>query len=129
MFLDAHSESSNRNSLGDGEHERRTGGQFAHAISTRGDDADSVDVRSSRVNLENETLLLEKAEAPRHDLAKLVSSGEPAELEIEEGHAVDVPARGYAGAERGEERLTEEVSSSHGAPRVSEGASARQVDR
>ncbi len=81
------------------------------------------------MNLENEAFLLEKTEAPRHDLAELVSSGEPAELEIEEGHAIDVPARGHAGAARGEERLTEEVSSSHGAPRVSDVASARQVDR
>lgn len=129
MLLDADAESANGNSLGDREHQGRTGSDLTHPVAPGSHDADAVDVRSTRVNLEDQSLLLEETELYCHDFTELVSSREPAELEVEERDAVDVPARRYARAASGEERLTEEVSSSHGAPRVLDGASARQVYR
>jgi hypothetical protein len=66
------------------------------------------------MNLEDQALFLEETESPRHHFTELISSREPAELHVENGNAVDLSARREARPARGEEGLSEEVSSSHG---------------
>jgi hypothetical protein len=129
MLLDADAEGADGDSLGDREHERRARGDLAQSVAAGGHDADAVDVRSSRVDLEAQALFPEVPEPPCHHFAKLVSSGEPAELQVEDGSAVDVSAGRKAGAAGGEEGLTEEVSSSQREASLPEGARALQVAR
>jgi hypothetical protein len=63
MLLDADAEGSDRNSLRDREHERRARRDLAQTVTAGGDDADTVDVRSSRVDLEVYALFLEEPES------------------------------------------------------------------
>ena len=129
MLLHADAEGTDGNSLGDREHERRARGDLAQAVAAGGHDTHAIDMRSSRVDLEVHALFLEEPESLCDHFSELVSSGEPAELQIEDGNAVDVTARRKAGAAGGQEGLPEEVPSSHGWARVSEGARALQVAR
>src|SRR3989304_2015668 len=83
MLLDADAEGTDGDALRDREHERRARGDLAQSVAAGSHDAHTVDVGPSRVDFEAQALFLEVPEPPCHHFAKLVSSGEPAELQVE----------------------------------------------
>jgi hypothetical protein len=122
MLLDADAEGAYRDSLGGREHERRARGDLAQRVAAGGYDADTIDVRSTGVDLEVQALFHEEPEPLCDHFSELVSSREPAELQVEDGQAVDVATRGDTAAERksasGDDGPTEKLPPSQSAARV-----------
>ena len=99
MLLHAHAEALHRNPLSHRQHERRARRDLPELIAPRRDDADPVDVRPTRMDLEVEAFLFEVAETLGDDFAVLVPAGGPAELHVEDAESVDARASGETSAE------------------------------
>ena len=117
MLLHAHAEALHRNPLPYRQHERWARRDLPELVATRGDDADAVDVRSSRMDLEVESFLFEVSETLGDDFTELITASEPSELHVEDGESVDGRPSGETSSEcecAGSEKTTAIESSSRG---------------
>ena len=102
MLLHTHTEALHRNPLPHRQHERRARRDLPELVAPRGDDADAVDVRPSRMDLEVDSFLFEESETLGDDFTELVTAGEPSELHVEDGESVDARPSGETSSERAE---------------------------
>lgn len=99
MLLHTHAEALHRNPLTHCQHERWARRDLPELVAPRRDDADPVDVRPTRMDLEVDAFLFEVAETLGDDFAELVPAGEPSELHVEDGEPVDARACGETSSE------------------------------